>query len=120
MRHSLEPKHGVYIKGYVFLSFANKYGKKKMINAGMKAGKKIAESKSTRDFAKTAGKKVISKTAEATGDLVGSKIADKTTSMEKHPNGHTISEKEWQIDETDDIFIPQEKRAQIIKDLRLF
>ena len=29
MRHSLEPKHGVYIKGYVFLSFANKYGKKK-------------------------------------------------------------------------------------------
>ena len=94
--------------------------KKKMMNAGMKAGKKIAESKYTRDFAKTASKKKISKTAEATGDLVGSKIADKITSMKKHPSGHSISEKERQSDETDDIFIPPEKRAQIIKDLRLF
>ena len=119
MRHSLEPKHRRYVKRYGFLSFANKYGKK-MINAGMKAGKKIAESKNTRDFAKTAGKRVISKTAEAAGDLVGSKIADKITSMKKPPSGHSISEKERQVDETDDIFIPPEKRAQIIKDLRLF
>ena len=91
-----------------------------MINTGMKAGKKIAESKNTRDFAKTAGKKVIGKTAEATGDLAGSKIVDKVTSMKKNPSHHSISEKEHQIDETDDIFIPPEKCAQIIKDLRLF
>ena len=119
MRHSLEPKHRRYVKRYGFLSFANKYGKK-MMNAGIKAGKKIAESKNTRNFAKIAGKKIIGKTAEATGDLVGSKIADKITSMKKYPSGHNISEKERQIDETDDIFIPPEKRAQIIKDLRLF
>ena len=82
MGHSLEPKHRRYVKRYDFLSFANKYGKK-MMNAGMKAGKKIAESKNTRDFAKTAGKKILGKTSEATGDLVGSKIADKITSMKK-------------------------------------
>ena len=117
MRQSVEPKHRRYVKGYGFLSFANKYGKK-MTNAGIKAGKKITESKNTCDFAKTTGKKIISKTAEATGDLVGSKIADKTTSMKKHPSGHSISEKERQIDETDDVFIPPEKRALIIKDLR--
>ena len=29
MRHSLEPKHRRYVKGYGFLPFANKYGKKK-------------------------------------------------------------------------------------------
>ena len=40
--------------------------------------------------------------------------------MKKYPSGHSISEKELQIDETDDIFIPPEKRAQIIKDLGLF
>ena len=35
------------------------------------------------DAAKTASKRVITKTAEATGDLIGSKIADKTTSVGK-------------------------------------
>ena len=69
---------------------------------------------------KLLAKKVINKTEEATGDLAGSKIADKITSMKKHASGHSISEKERQIDETDDIFIPPEKRAQIVKDLRLF
>ena len=39
--------------------------------------------KTSKNFAKIAGKKVIYKTAEATGDLVGNKIADKITSMGK-------------------------------------
>ena len=39
--------------------------------------------KTSKDFARIAGKKVIHKTAEATGDLVGNKIADKITSMGK-------------------------------------
>ena len=39
--------------------------------------------KSTTDAIKTALKRVIPKTAEATGDLIGNKIADKTTSVSK-------------------------------------
>ena len=47
----------------------NKYGSK-LIDSATKTGKK---------FTKTAGKRVINKTAEATGDLVGNKISDKIT-----------------------------------------
>ena len=54
---------------YGFLSFArkleNKYCKK------------------LTDTAKTVSKKVVQKTAEATGDLNGNKIADKITSVGK-------------------------------------
>ena len=35
------------------------------------------------DTAKIAYKKVVQKTAEATGDLIGNKIADKITSIDK-------------------------------------
>ena len=60
------------------------------------------------DVAKTASKIVVQKTAEATGDLIGNKIADKITSIGKP------KEKE-----TEEIYIPPEKRQQIIDDLRL-
>ena len=109
MRYSIEPKSRKYVQGQGFMSFANKM---------FDVGKKVATSKTTKDFAKTAGKKVAHKTAEATGDLIESKVADKITSMKSKE--HTITENERQIDETDDIFIPPEKRAQIIKDLKLF
>ena len=47
--------------------------------------KKLLDSakKSTGDAIKAASKRVIQKTAEATGDLIGSKIADKITSVSK-------------------------------------
>ena len=109
MRYSLEPRSRKYVEGYGFLPLANKM---------FDVGKKVATSKVTNDFAKAAGKKVVNKTVEATGDLVGSKIADKITSMKS--KGRTITEKERQTDETNDVFIPPEKRAQIIKDLKLF
>ena len=65
------------------------------------------------DAAKTASKRVVQKTAEATGDLIGNKIADKITSLGKTKS----KEKE---DERQEIYIPPEKRQQIIDDLRLF
>ena len=69
MRHSLEPEYRKYVKGYGFLSFArnfrDKYGKKLM----------DAATKTSKNFAKTAGKKVIHKTAEATRDLVPNRHA---------------------------------------------
>ena len=80
MRHSLEPEFRKYVKGYGFLSFAR--------NFGDKYDKKLMDgaTKTSKNFAKTAGKKVIHKIAEATGDLVGNKIADKIASVGKPRN----------------------------------
>ena len=114
MRHSLEPEYRKYVKGYGFLSFARKFGDKygkKLVDTAMSTGK---------TFAKTAGKRVVHKTAEATGDLVGNKIADKITSIGK--SNRTKKEKDDGniMEETQEIYIPPEKRKQIIKDLKLF
>ena len=104
-----KPKSRKYVQGQGFMSLANKM---------FDVGKKVATSKATKDFAKTAGKKVVHKSAEAIGDLIGSKIADKIISAGQKK--HAITENERQIDETNDIFIPPGKPAQIIKDLKLF
>ena len=107
MRYSIEPKYRKYVQGYGFLSFAKKFGDK--------YGKKLMDTatKIGIDVAKTASKQAIQKTAEATRDLIGNKIADKTTSLGKTKN----KEKE---DERQEIYIPPEKRQQIIDDLKLF
>ena len=80
MRYSLEPKYRKYVQGYGFLSFAGKfgdrYGKKLMDNA----------TKVGMDAAKATSKRVVQKTAEATGDLIGNEIADKITSVGKLKN----------------------------------
>ena len=59
------------------MSFArklnNKYGKK-LIDTATKTG---------IDATKNASKRVVQKTAEATGDLIGNKIADQITSIGK-------------------------------------
>ena len=145
MRHSLELEYRKYVKGYGFLSFAqnlgDKYGKKLMntaIKAGTnfnsKYGKKLTDTaaKTGKNFAMIAGKKIVHKSAEATGDLIGNKIADKITSMGRSKElgsavGPAIkprSKKEKvetnMMEETQKIYIPPEKRKQIIKDLKLF
>ena len=58
-------------------------------------------------------KRVVQKTAETAGDLIGNKIADKITSL-----GKTKSKEKKE--ERQEIYIPSEKRQQIIDDLRLF
>ena len=77
MHYSIEPRERRYVKGYVFWSFArnlsDKYSKS-LMDKGIDVNKK---------FAKTAGKKILRKTAKATGDLIGNKIADKITSSSK-------------------------------------
>ena len=102
MRYSIEPKFRKYIKGYGFLSFARKFNNKyakKLIDTTTKTG---------IEAAKTASKRVVQETAEATGDLIGHKIADKITSIGKSK------------EQPEEIYIPPEKRQQIIDDLRLF
>ena len=68
------------------------------------------------DAANTASKRVVQKTAEATGDLIENKIADKITSTGKPKE----NEKATETKEIEEIYIPPEKRQQIIDDLRLF
>ena len=107
MRYSAEPRFIKYVKGYGFLSFSKKFGDeygKKLMDTAAKTG---------IDAAKTASKRVVQKTAEATGDLIGNKIADKITSIGKP------KEKE-KTNKAEEIYIPPEKRQQIIDDLRLF
>ena len=67
MRYSTEPKFRTYLKGYSFLSFARKFADK--------YGKKLLDiaAKTGIDAAKTASKRVVQKTAEATSDLIGNK-----------------------------------------------
>ena len=94
MRYSTEPKFRNYVQGYGF--------GKKLIDTATRTG---------IDTAKTASKRIVQKTAEATGDLIGNKIADKITSIDK------TKEK---TNKPEEIYIPPEKRQQIIDDLRLF
>ena len=58
-------------------------------NLSNKYGQKLLDSakKSTTDAIKTASKKAIQKTAEATGDLIN-KISDKITSVSKKSNNN--------------------------------
>ena len=92
MRYSIEPRFRKYVTGYGFLFFAknfgNKYGKKLKDNA----------TKTGMNAAKIPSKRVVQKTAEATGDLIGNKIADKITSIGKPK------------EKPEEIYIPPEKR----------
>ena len=84
-----------------------KYGKK-ILDKSIDAGK---------DFAKIAGKKVLTKSAEATGDLIGNKIADRII---KSTRNKAQKEDDRIMEETPEILIPPEKREQMIRDLKLF
>ena len=120
MRYSIEPRDRIYVKEYGFLSFANNMGK----SLSNKYGQKRLNSakKFTTDATKTASKRAIQKTAEATGDLIHNKFADKITSFSQK------STKELPNDETEeDIeratpkkrYISPEERQQLIDELSL-
>ena len=86
---------------------------------GTKYGNKLLENSISagKDFAKIAGKKVLTKSAEATGDMIGNKIADRIT---KSSRNKAQKEDDRIMEETLEILIPPEKREQIIRDLKLF
>ena len=101
MKYSIEPKFRKYVIGYGFLSFAKRFGNK--------YGKNLRDtaSKTGIDATKTTSKRLLQKTA---GDLIGNKVADKITSLGKP--------KEKEAKKIEEIYIPPEKRQQIIDDLR--
>ena len=100
----MQPKFIQYNKGYGFLSFARKfsenYGKTLMDTA----------TKNSDRCSKNCFKK---SSLKVTGDLIENKIADKITSLGKTKSKG--KEKEEQ-----EIYVPPEKRQEIIDDLRLF
>ena len=124
MRYSTEPRDRIYVKDYVFLSFAKNMGRHANKVAKIlsnKYGQKLLDSakKSTTDAIKTASKRAIQKTAEATGDLIGNKIADEITSVSKK------STKALQTNETEEDveivtpkkrYISPEERKQTIEE----
>ena len=130
MRYSLEPRYRKYVQGQGFMSFAknigNEYGKNifdKSIDVGKnmssKYGRKILDKSidAAKDFAKIAGKKVLHKSAEATGEMIDNKVADRITRTSR---SKAQKENDRIMEETQEIYIPSEKRKQIIRDLKLF
>ena len=122
MRYSIEPRDRIYVKGYGFLSFAKNMGK----SLSNKYGQKLLHSakKFSTDAIKTASKRVIQKTAEATGDLIGNKIAVKITSTAKKSTKELHNNEETKEEDAETTtykrrYIPPEERQQIINELKL-
>ena len=120
MMHSIEPKDRIYVNGFGSFSFAKNMGK----ILSNKYGQKLLDSakKYTTDAIKTASKRAIQETAEATGDLIGNKIADKITSVSKKPTkGLPNDETEVDVERATPKkrYISPEERRQIIDELRL-
>ena len=85
MRYSIEPRD---VKGDGFLSFSKNIGTnttKVDKNLSNKYRQKRLDSakKYTTDAIKTASKRAVQKTAEATGDLIGNKITYKIKSISR-------------------------------------
>ena len=118
MRYLLEPRERVYIKGYGFVSFAKNMSK----SSSSKYSQKLLDiaKKSTTDGIKTASKRAIQKTAEATGDLIGNKIADKITIISKKPsNNNNNNDDDVELTTHKKRYTSPEERQQIINELRL-
>ena len=108
MKYTTEPRIRKYVEGCGFFIFAKKFGDK--------YGKKLMgiATKTGIDAAKIASKKEVQKTAEA-ADFIGNKIADKITSINK-----SKEKPKEKTNKPEEIYIPPEKRQQIIDDLKLF
>ena len=101
MRYSIQPKKRIYVKGYGFISFARNF-RDKYSKSSIDKGIDVSKT-----FAETDGKRILKKSAEATGDLIGNKIADKITT------------KPIKNDLTNERYVSPEERQEIINRLRL-
>ena len=80
-----------------------------LVNLWKKYSKKILDNSlsAAKNLAKITGKKVLTTSAEATGHLIGNKIADRIT---KSTRNKAQKEDDRIMEETQEIFIPPEKR----------
>ena len=97
----------------IFIFISNKYSQKLVYTA----------KKSATDAIKTASKRAIQKTAEATGDFIGNKSAEKILSVSK-TSSKTLHSPKLPSDEANneipkERYISLQERQQIIDELRL-
>ena len=121
MKYSIEPKGGIYVKGYGFLSFAKNMVKQ----LNKKYGQKLLDSakKSTTDVMKNSLKRAIQKIAEAIGDLIVTKLlmklqAFQQSCIQKNLQQNCDQKIMNQKHQNKDTYL-QKKRQQIIDELRL-
>ena len=127
----VQPRDRVFIKGYGFLSFAKNIKnicKNISKNLNGKYSQKLLDhaKQSATDALKTASKRAIQKTDEATSDLIGNKFADKITKMPRispQNSSETIANEAENIEHEKEIpkrrYISPEERQKIINNLRL-
>ena len=122
MRYSVQPSARIFVKGYGFL-YSNKNMCKKIDkNLSSKYSQNLIDhaKKSAIDALKTASKRAVQETAEATGDFNGNKIADRIMKVSKsspHNSLETIkNEHDKEIPKEG--YISPEERQKIIEDLR--
>ena len=133
-RYSVQPRHGIFRKGYGFLSFPTNMSK----NIGENISKNLTDKyslgmlairqklldhakQSATDAFKTASKRAIQKTTKATDDLIGNKIINKITKahqkLQDNNSETVINEPDKEIPK--ERYISPEERQEIIDDLRL-
>ena len=74
--------------------------------------------KTGKDFATIAGKKIVHKRAEATGDFIGNKIADKITSALEKSHNEEIQSNEVNNEIPKERYISPKERQKIIDEIR--
>ena len=86
-RYSVQPRDLIFVKGYGFLSFAKNMSRNIGKNISKNLSSKYSQKRldhakqSAADALKTASKRRIRTTAEATDDLIGNRIAGKIISL---------------------------------------
>ena len=120
-RNSVQARNRIFEKDYRFLPFAKNMGK----NIGKNMSKILSgkyslklldhAKKSATDALKTSSKRVIQKTAEATGDLICNKIANRIIKVSKNlqqNNSETVTN-EHDKEILKERYIPPEERQKI-------
>ena len=121
-RYSVQPRDRIFVRVYGFLSFAKNMGKNIGKNISKNLSSKYSQKRldcteqSARDALKTASKKAIQNTAEATGDLIENKIADIITKVSKLlPKNNSETHEEEEI--LRERYISLEQKQKIIDHL---
>ena len=89
MGYSVQPRDGIFVKGYRFLSFSKNMGKNIGRNISKNLSAKYSQKlldhtkQSVADALKTVSQRAIQKTAEPNGHLICKKIADRITKISK-------------------------------------
>ena len=85
-RYLVQPRDWIFVKGYGFLSFAKNIGKNISKNLSDKYCQNCLDyaQKCATDALETSSKRIIQKTAEATGNFIGNKIAERIRNVSKN------------------------------------